>query len=131
MCLKISRLHHKYFCGIPLPKRAKCDIHVFKALDWINIDKYRTPYQKVPVEFKQFKAELFVKHFTFIDGEVAKGIHAFRYKGRDPIFDAIIPKGTLYYIGTNDDIVSKKLIIFRTYSSYLEYLGNKRIPIEF
>lgn len=114
MCLVIDSTKHKKFFGFYLPKIAKEDIPVYKELHhhngWIE-----TPSQKYPVLFHKKKAVL-KSIFTQDGGDIHKGIHAYIKKIR-PLSDckmhkAIISKGSLYYIGVCNEIVSTKLIIF-------------------
>lgn len=48
------------------------------------------------------------------------------------ILPAIIPAGSLIYIGTNNDVVSNKLIVFGSLGEAAKYLGIKKFdaPID-
>lgn len=108
------------------PREAKEDIHCFKVLK-------RNKNSKIlwaPVREKMYKQEKEYKTIIVRDGEaVHQGFHAClkieraivlgtRYASRKTlknydmlILDAIIPAGSLYYIGDNDEIVSNRIII--------------------
>lgn len=115
MCLIIDKTKHKKLFGFYLPKIAKKDISVYKVLYYSDNSIY-TPHQHCHIKFHKNKAILGSILIPY-NGKVSKGIHAFReeiplYSRSYKIHKAIIPKGSLYYIGVNNDIVSTKLIIF-------------------
>lgn len=111
-------LYKKHF----LPKRATKDISVYKALTEIPNSCMVTPYMKMPIKFDTvIKAgkEGFWKSI-FDTWTVGRGfIHSYtdlfiariNENRHDTIFKAIIPKGSLYYIGERNEIASTKLII--------------------
>ena len=115
MCLIIDSTKHKKLFGFYLPKIAKKDIPVYKELYHCCSGQIETPYQEYPVLFHEKKAVL-KSIFTRHGGSIYKGIHAYRKEISGllnwKIHKAIIPKGSLYYIGMHLDIVSTKLIIF-------------------
>lgn len=77
-----------------------------------------TPYQNTFIEFN--KGICIQKAYSFgFDqfGDIHEGIHSdvkFRMVlPNDLVYPCIIPKGTQYYVGDCDDLVSLKLIIFK------------------
>jgi hypothetical protein len=116
MCLVIDITRHKKLFGFYLPKIAKEDIPVYKELYHYRSGRIDTPFQYYPVIFHEKKAVL-KSIFTQHNGGIYKGIHAYRgnviWNMKDyETHKAVIPKGSLYYIGICNDIVSTKLIIF-------------------
>ena len=105
-----------------LPKIAFRDIHVYKVLTEISNCCMVTPYIKMPIKFNTIiKAgkEGFWESI-FDTWAVNRGfIHSYtdlfaariNENRHDTIFKAIIPKGSLYYIGGKNEIASTKLII--------------------
>lgn len=116
MCLIIDSTKHKKLFGFYLPKIAKEDIPVYKMLYYSDSIIY-TPNQWYPIKFYKNKAIL-RSILTQRGRKILKGIHAYRKDivvlegSYHKMHKAIIPKGSLYYIGENIDIVSTKLIIF-------------------
>ena len=116
MCLIIDSTKHKKLFGFYLPKIAWKDIPVYKLLEHPDDSTCFTPFQLHFIEFHKNRAilrSILIQH----NREISKGIHALRNniveKSRyDKIHKAIIPRGSLYYIGMHLDIVSTKLIIF-------------------
>lgn len=121
MCLMIKECSHVKICGRYLPKIAMKNMLVHKYLK-VEHEQAYTPVQETFCEFKNGVCILSTKTFGYSDfgysHEIYQGIHAKTVrKNSDWIpcirFDAIIPKGTLYYIGYNNEVVSKKLMIFK------------------
>lgn len=115
MCLVIDKTKHKKLFGFYLPKIVKEDIPVYKILNHHD-GLIHTPHQWYHIKFHKNKVIL-RSILTQWKGNIFKGIHAYREKINIRMFNykthkAIIPKGSLYYIGINNDIVSTKLIIF-------------------
>ena len=134
MCLIVdTKIHKRKFLFSRKPKYliAKEDIKCYKVLLSHNefIKVYTTPYRCYPVNFVDGRAELKakIKSPKSIETTICtayginEGIHscccytkALCYKKilkPVKIFDAIIPKGTKYYIGVGDEFVSERLII--------------------
>lgn len=117
MCLVIDLYRHPTL----KPFVAKYDIPVKKLLTKDRRGNYFTLYRGYSVIFSNGIATLeaclekpkkvsIQGHFNYIINE---GIHSWRSNpGCYIINNAIIPKGTLYYIGRDNDIVSEKLIIY-------------------
>ena len=84
-----------------------------------------TPFKDELIVFKNGIAVQETDNFTYdLDGDINKGIHSFQ-KRVDRIigrrYYSIIPKGTQYYIGDENDLVSLKLIIFKNRLRYWIY----------
>lgn len=130
MCLIISNDYHKKDNN----HNIKClvaqeDILVYKCLDCIN-GKYCTPFQYMPIMFTKGKYAYnkvnMPKSKYYWNYTIGVGIHAYSTKGKaimvvkdyhktngTSIHYAVIPKGSNFYIGNNDDIVSNNLIVYR------------------
>lgn len=153
MCLTVeTKYHNKHFIwgkhrNIPKPLVAQEDILVYKWVecDNFNFNHFYTPYQQKVVEFDEKGVAILdsgvkskkVPFTIFIapNGRfyVSKGIHSFNSQRKAVhinvfTMNSIIPKGTKFYIGGSGDIVSQKLIIFKTKTDYWEYV-NLNCPI--
>lgn len=134
MCLITSKFYHKednnhnVKCLV-----AKEDILVYKCLD-CNDGEYSTPFQYMPIVFTKGK---YVYNKVNMNESVAycekdegayaySGIHSYRAKDRaikvakefnytngTSMHYAVIPKGSNFYVGQSDDIVSNNLIVYR------------------
>lgn len=135
MCLTISNIHKN---NNNKPFIAEKDIIVFKALDHYDLSNRKkvfcTPYQYYPIDF--FDGKCIMKSDLYKDIDccfVRIGIHSFRdeksaketcagfTETKMTKHWAIIPKGSKYYIGNDNDIASDNLIIFRTRKDFSEY----------
>lgn len=129
MCLFKDKEFHPH----NRPLVADRDIICYKKLDQIKENVYITPctYDQVPIECIQdkvpFKAKIlhkfkFIwKHVFGFSPSVEDGfIHSFQtdngFRGGYVTFKCIIPKGTEYFIGSDNHIASKEII-------FLEKLG--------
>lgn len=112
---------------------AKTDILVYKCLDFYGIN-YCTPFMYMLVNFNNGRAELKSQLIKTDKNCVEIGIHSYFNKNNavatSRLFHAthgtsthyaIIPKGSRYYIGKDDDTASERLIIFRTKKSFDTY----------
>lgn len=119
MCLRInSRIHPNL-----QPLVAKKDMVVFKVLEHKK-HEWKTPYRNKRVFFFFGKIKLHAKLNVVYDTYVDEGIHSCLYAStatsvlsdcdNGNVFTAIIPKGAEYFIGTWGDVVSNKLIIYKT-----------------
>ena len=135
MCLMIKRskfnkfIEHKLkILLIPKPKKAKKDIKVFKVLELNGLFLHSPYYNKercwaINWLYKSniqgdvsFQENLFRSMI-----EVSQGFHAYtslndaylkKLLNKDYVVcEAIIPKGSRYYLGTHGDIVSNQLKI--------------------
>ena len=136
MCLRIDSFYHKDYEPLTYNK----NIEVIKCLHRTNNNFY-TPCFNYPVQFHHGKAELTTSRFSRSSSSyysivnVEQGIHSFRshvYFNKKLLltFKAIIPKGTLFYIGKDADMVSLKLIIFKNWFAYTWYCLTHSIPIK-
>ncbi len=150
MCLSINEKIHKQrlFFIKPKPLVAKTNIRVVKVLEQIS-DSYYTPYQGMCVFFDANcvmeckKTTLGLKR-QFFSGRnywiVNEGYHSYvNSLAAEPIlmstsgsliFNAVIPKGSLYYIGKNGDVVSDQLIILNHCYNGDEYSFHNLTNIE-
>ena len=143
MCTKVSFWHHGFF---PKPKIAKKNIEVYKVLDLIVTPKdekfpitYETPYMRETINFINGQATQNSVHDIYCDKDhniigvcacktyaraLEQKIALYRFV-HSPIPNfichCIIPKGTKYFIGKNNVIVSEKLILFLSVRNFQEY----------
>ena len=133
MCLIASNDYHKKDNN----RNVKClvakeDILVYKCLD-CNDGEYCTPFQYMPIAFTKGKyaynkVKMSKKIYCGIrkNALVSEGIHAystrdkaikvakdFRKSNGTYMHYAVIPKGSNFYVGQSDDIVSNNLIVYR------------------
>lgn len=114
-------------CLFPTHKNALIatqDIHCYKVLTNHN-SILLTPFQSEVIVFKNGIAIQETDNFGYsFSDRIFEGIHSYQKRfdfsyGR--FYYSIIPKGTQYYIGDNDDLVSLKLIIFKNWFRYWIY----------
>lgn len=133
MCLVTSNDYHKKDNN----RNVKCfvakeDILVYKCLN-CNDGEYCTPFQYMPIAFtkgkyvyNKVKMSQKIGCRTRENALVSKGIHSystrgkaimvakkFRKRNETSMHYAVIPKGSNFYIGNNDDVVSNNLIVYR------------------
>lgn len=130
MCLIKDKRYHVF----NRPLVAEEDIVCYKQLYVIYKDEIVTPYTYIHVPTKciqknkkkriPFKAEILNK-FIFIwrhvlgfsniveDGFIHSHVHLPRNSYLYHTFQCIIPKGTKYFIGTNDDYASEQIIFLK------------------
>ena len=134
MCLITSKFYHKEDNN----RNVKCfvakeDILVYKCLDYKN-GKYYTPFQHMPIVFTKGKYvynkvnmdESVVCHENEKFACIYSGIHAYSAKVKaimvakdfhktngTSMHYAVIPKGSNFYVGVYDNIVSNNLIVYR------------------
>lgn len=161
MCLSVNLNYHKVKNNKPIALVAKQSILVYKVLE-VEGKHYHTPFEYMAINFNDEYGMFFYKttrfninrtHFDLSDGhkcayDVWRGIHSYidfgeadyttdymknLYDSTNPnIHYAIIPKGSKFYIGCDDDIVSSNLVVFKNKTKYnknKKYFGDK--PIEF
>lgn len=85
-----------------------------------------TPYQKASIKFNNGIYIQLAYRFSFdTSGDIHQGIHSYYrhdiFYNKLIVYPCIIPKGTQYYIGSNNDLVSLKLIIFKNIFRYWVY----------
>ena len=133
MCLITDNYYHKK----DKFNNVKCfvaeeDILVYKCLDCKN-GEFRTPFQYMPIVFTKGKyvynkVKMSQKIGCGIreNAVVSKGIHAFSTRGNaiklvkffydvngTSMHYAVIPKGSNFYLGSQGDVVSNNLIVYR------------------
>ena len=129
MCLFVNMYIHPD--AEPLSRDV--DLLVYKHLTVIG-SSYITPIMCTPVCFVNgiafLKSGIELKGFNFsadirkCSYQCDKGVHSRISKHRSypwKRFRAIIPGGTKFFVGEHGDIVAEKIIIFKTYFSYLKY----------
>lgn len=109
------------------------DIKVYKMLCDRDPNDIKTPYQKTPVLFKDGVADLQINDEDLkptILEHVHQGIHSYSSLSECrkmscvftySVYYAIIPAGTPFYVGKREDVVSSKLIIFKTENDLRNY----------
>ena len=119
---------------------AKEDILVYKCLDCEN-GEYHTPFQYMPIMFTKGKYVYnkvnMPKSKLYWNYTIGVGIHAYSTKGKaimavkdfhktngTSMHYAVIPKGSNFCIGNNDDIVSNNLIVYRDKRCFDRYYPN-------
>ena len=158
MCLSVNLDFHKVKNNKPIALVAKQSILVYKVLE-VEDKHYHTPFEYMAINFDDeygmffYKTTRFSINRTYFYSEghtaydVLRGIHSYinfdeadyttdymknLYDSKPNIHYAIIPKGSKFYIGCDDDIVSSNLVVFKNktkYSKNKKYFGDK--PIEF
>lgn len=137
MCLTISIVDNTYKNGLPIPTVLKKRMVVYKVLQirkWAqpkHIEDYFTPYTCYPIIFSFSRCKLPKiedADFSRLDGvwkdeKSDYAYHSFTDKytaaghtrGYDnlAVFKAVIPKGSLVFYGTDDEICSNRLIIYK------------------
>jgi len=114
-------------CLTPTHKNVLIATRDIRCYKWLKINNsiLYTPFQMEPIVFKNGIAIQEVDNFSYDSiGGIRKGIHSYQmgfnhaYRRR---YYSIIPKGTQYYIGSDNDLVSLKLIIFKNKFRYWIY----------
>ena len=130
MCLIISKVYHKKDKSNRIKHLvAQEDILVYKCLDCED-GEYCTPFQFKPIIFTKGKYAYnkvnMPKSKYYWNDTIKVGIHTYTIKKRAikvsesfnylngiSMHYAVIPKGSNFYIGRDDDIVSNNLIVYR------------------
>lgn len=133
MCFYINKEYHPHRKALI----AQEDILVYKKLIHVTtclpFFTYKSPY--FPCFWCPSNGKIEMEStFMFENGAITKGIHAYQrndvryYDLRVNVKQhyAIIPKGTLFYIGYYSDIVSHKLIVFEKVEDYVKYKNIKK-----
>ena len=138
MCLHVLKIHEGHGNQ---PFVAKEDLKVWKVLNHFNYWAFddntgevvqssgiKTPYRGVIVNFTAehkcvISANYLPKGFMYVDtrGDVNAGVHGFyvepaptnSYHGIE-VHPAIIPKGTQFFLGDNNEVVAEKMIVYET-----------------
>ena len=132
MCLYIEKKYHPHRKALV----AQEDILVYKALKHVQtcppFFTYKSPF--FPCFWCPSNGKIKMEStFKFKEGGITEGIHAFqrnvRLRGLGTDVKqhyAIIPKGTLFYMGYYSDIVSHELIVFEKVEDYVKYKNIKK-----
>ena len=120
MCLTINKHYHKQ----PFKaKIAKEDIKIYKVLD-TKLKKLKSPYKNFKWKLNEvFTSDLIFDEFYY-SYEINEGLHSFSKINKNTkdyfyllkwdsckLFEGYIPKGSNYFIGKNNEIVSDQLIL--------------------
>jgi len=132
MCLIINKTIH----SDEKPIHRNVDILVYKYLEHKK-NGYITPFQHVPIEFINgiaiLKSAFSLKYVRVVDSPYnlkefcqtvcERGIHCFINKPsvKVKVFPAIIPWGTMFFVGRDNDIASAEVIIFKNWFYYWKY----------
>ena len=116
------------------PFIATHDIKCYKKLERRTTTMYKTPFIRSTILFKNGvciqqcdKFGISCNYFHINEWYIFEGIHSLVYNPHHSssyylkIKIAIIPKGTKFYIGNCNDLVSLKLIIFKNKFRYWMY----------
>lgn len=139
MCLVKSEIHKKDFSK---PFIAEKDIIVYKTLDHRNSftgeKRLCTPYRYHPISFTDGKCVMAGNLECENEIGVNIGFHSYVNEGKAKISCkaftetkmtkhwSIIPKGSKYFLGKHEDIVSNNLIIFKTRGDFRKYRRNQK-----
>lgn len=154
MCLCVDLNYHKVKKEKPIALVAKQTILVHKMIE-IDGRKLFTPYSCMPINFNDDEYGMFFYKTTRFSFDrsywderyyVIKGIHTFaeiedaedslRFLSTNcgsnvKLYNAVIPKGSKFFIGKDGDIASSNLVVFKNKTKYnknKKYFGDK--PIE-
>ena len=132
MCLYIDKTKHRRGIIKTYCKIAKEDICVYKLLRYVPFRGYYTPFRYKPVIFNENMCTLKADKFkgTTTLNEITHGVHAYLYCPNSDFyqdFNAIIPKGTKYYLGKNGDIVAEQMLIFRNSMIFYLYCNKFKV----
>lgn len=112
----------------PKPRLAGRNIRVFKMLEHDADGGLVSPF--LCTGYKLGETKKVPKLTPVADGiyyEVEAGLHAYRKRKTRPsfgqYFDAIIPKGSKYFLGTRNDIVATKLTLLDSPSNRRKLKG--------
>ena len=124
MCLTVDkRFHGKTRPFYPL--WAEHDMYVYKILKKYRSGgetRYSTPYQHMVVKsgYEYYASDFGIDTWSS-NGQVSHGLHSWTkrqlaardcsYRDGENVFVAIIPQGSRYFVGTEGDVVSEKLIM--------------------
>lgn len=155
MCLSVDLNYHKIKKEKPIALVAKQTILVYKMIETDGRHLF-TPYSYMAINFNDDEYGMFFYKTTRFSFEkhcwdnryyVMSGIHTFaeiedaedslRFLSTGcganvKLYNAIIPKGSKFFIGKDGDIASSNLVVFKNKTKYnknKKYFGDK--PIEF
>lgn len=138
MCLEIKNAYHseRDKAGLPIPLRADGDMLVWKVLqcDLSDSPRWISPFMGVPYEFGRKATSDFGLAPNGPDNAVVEqGLHAYSFKSakatdfyfgtfidsspRHKAYPAVIPDGSLYYVGVCKDIVADNLVVYECWEA--------------
>lgn len=153
MCLFIDTYNHEEQPARYIPKVATRPLVVWKVLREqntcssarsLNGNRWVSPVRDFPYVFEK----LYTSEMVFDGSTIEDGLHALRapnqYEandiwGLDPVnfpfkqaFPALIPVGSEFFVGEDDDVVTNQLIVFRTLDDLMNYCGVTKLapPVE-
>lgn len=131
MCLDIDVSYHPNAGKKGSAFIAQQPIFVHKRLMFADMTSGFAPYQGTRWDFGVEKR---VRNFTYRGSErqcVEEGLHSFFTKTADrcygDVFPAVIPVGARFFIGTNGEIVSTALTVYRTKKEMLAAYGADKL----
>ena len=131
MCLDINVSYHPNYGKKCQAFVAQQPILVYKRLNNPTKTGGMAPYQGTRWDFGVEKR---VRNFTYWGSQrqsVKEGLHSFFTKnaGRcyGDVFPAVIPVGARFFIGTNGEIVSTALTVYRTEKEMLAAYGADKL----
>lgn len=118
MCLII-----KEDCEI---ETAKKDITTYKKVRVVNDSFWSGIFFGGRFRFNKLEKAVTKLSINIFGTEIDEGFHSFKrlhnnYITHGKSVICIIPKGSEYCLGTEDDIVSNQIIVFRTVFDYIKY----------
>ncbi len=131
MCLDIDVRYHPNYGKKGQAFVAQQPILVYKRLD--NPDKTGgfAPYQRTRWNFG---VTMRVKAFSYWGSQrnsIEAGLHSFHTKNANrcygSVFPAVIPVGARFFLGTNGEVVSTALTVYRTQKEMLAAFGADKI----
>jgi hypothetical protein len=128
MCLHIDVRYHPKYGKKGQAFVAKQPILVYKRLNYADNTGGNAPYQGTRWDFGVKKR---ISNFTYGWSSrrrtVYAGLHAFFTKDANrcygEVFPAVIPVGARFFIGTDGEIVSTALTVYRTEKEMLKAFG--------
>lgn len=140
MCLSVDLNYHKIKKEKPIALVAKQSILVYKIIEKDDNNHHFTPYSNMPINFDDEYGMFFYKttKFSFENGYgdyfyVKRGIHTYTERedaensvdflsngcgANVSIYNAVIPKGSRFFIGKDGDIASSNLVVFKNKTKY-------------
>jgi hypothetical protein len=153
MCLLVSHKRHKDYDwrGKVIPFVADRPLIVIKRARkvkycWVDGEttkvKYESPYQHTPIAMEvEYTTTLDARKGNFAATSVERGFHCYLFNAKPIAWDSrptlsrldmetilgVIPVGALYYIGTESEVVTNKIMYFENMDKLKAYYGIKEI----
>ncbi|BBA65221.1 predicted ORF [Xanthomonas phage XacN1] len=131
MCLDIDVRYHPNYGKKGSAFIAQQPILVYKRLNCADKTGGKAPYQGTRWDFG---VEQRVPRFGYWGQnrrEIDVGLHAFFTKDANrcygDVFPAVIPAGARFFLGTNGEVVSTALTVYRTQKEMLAAFGAKAV----